>query len=134
MIAMSQRERRGAHRVPVSIYVSQVVGDELHRCFSTSLSMSGLYMERMTGAFGRRSRIVQVEIPLPGENDSLWAKGVVVYDCIDPLFHGTAVRFAAMADGHRRLLLDWLGEQKRSLALGDRRTNIFRAPATLIRH
>jgi hypothetical protein len=51
-----------------------------------------------------------VELPLPDTNDAIWAKGEVVYDNFDSLFHGTAIRFTAMARKHQRLLRDWLRE------------------------
>jgi hypothetical protein len=54
--------------------------------------------------------VVQLEIPLPHTSDSIWAKGEVIYDRVDALFHGTAVRFTGMARCHQRLLREWLRE------------------------
>jgi hypothetical protein len=110
--------------VPVGFYVQQVVDEELHRCFSTNLSATGVFLEIPPGWLRRGSRIVQVELPLPGTSDSLWAKGDVVYDCFDGLFHGSAVHFTGMALGHRRLLQDWLHESNWApkLASGARAT------------
>ena len=128
---MTLRERRQAARIPVGIYVQQVVDDELHRCFTTSLSVDGLYMERLWAPMSRASNVVQLEVPLPETGDSLWAKGVIVYDCIDPLFHGMAVRFELMARKHSRLLREWIKETRRGLndPLGRRATDLFRPPA-----
>ena len=86
-------ERRNCPRVPVSVYLSQHVEGQTHRCFTTDLSSGGLYMERPIGSFVRHSAAVQLEIPLPGDGgEPLWASAEVVYDCFDALFHGTAVR------------------------------------------
>ncbi len=101
-------DRRRASRLPVSFYARQLVDDELHRCFTTNISTTGLYLERVLSPMERRSRIVQVEVPLPGTSDSLWTSGEVVYDRFDTIFHGTAVRFTAMARKHRRILRAWL--------------------------
>jgi hypothetical protein len=110
---MRRNERRDADRIPVGIYLSQIVGDEAHRSFTTDISPTGLYMERICTPLERKTGVVQLEIPLPGISDSLWAKAEIVYDCFDALFHGTAVRFVAMAGLHRRLLEGWLHEMGR---------------------
>jgi hypothetical protein len=98
-------DRRIAPRVPVSVYLSQHVDGETHRCFVTNLSESGLYMERPMGSFLRTSSKVQLEIPLPDRvGESIWACAEIVYDCFDALFHGTAVRFVAMSERDRARL------------------------------
>ena len=107
------RNRRRLPRLPVGFYVDQFVDDAAHRCFTSDLSPSGLYMERVAEPLQRRSAIVQLEIPLPNTGDALWAKAEVVYDRIDALFHGTAVRFTGMARGHQKLLREWLRESDR---------------------
>jgi PilZ domain len=102
--------RRRSERLPVGFYVEQIVGDDPHRCFTSDLSSIGLYMERPFEPLERRCSVVQLEIPLPNTSDSIWAKGEVVYDRFDTLFHGTAVRFTGMARFHQRMLREWLRE------------------------
>jgi hypothetical protein len=110
--------RRRSERMPVGFYVDQIVGDDTHRCFTTDLSALGIFVERVVDEPLRRcSNIVQLEIPLPEAGETLWAKGEVVYDRFDALFHGTAIRFAGMARMHQRLLRDWLWESN----ISDRR-------------
>jgi hypothetical protein len=90
-------ERRRSPRIPVSVYLQQHVEGQTHRCFTSDLSSTGLYMERPIESFVRHSTSVQLEIPLPdGDPDPVWASAEVVYDCFDALFHGTAVRFTAL--------------------------------------
>ena len=131
---MRRNERRDADRVPIGIYLNQVIGEEAHRCFTTDISPTGLYMERVCTPLERKNGVVQLEIPLPGISDSLWAKAEIVYDCFDALFHGTAVRFVAMAGLHRRILEAWLHEMGHSLHVESPvrvgAVNIFR-PAAL---
>ena len=105
--------RRRSERVPVGFYVDQLVADDTHRCFTTDLSSIGLYMERIAAPIERPSSIVQMEIPLPRTGDSIWACGEVIYDRLDSMFHGTAVRFTGMARTHQRLLREWLRESRR---------------------
>jgi len=109
---MTQNRRR-SERLPVGFYVDQIVGEDPHRCFTTDLSAIGLYMERLVEPLQRSSSLVQLEIPLPQTGDSIWAKGEVIYDRFDALFHGTAVRFTGMARFHQRLLREWLRETSR---------------------
>ena len=106
---MTSNRRRSA-RIPVGFYVDQIVREDPHRCFTTDLSSIGLYMERLAAPLERSSSVVQLEIPLPSTSDSIWAKGEVIYDRFDTLFHGTAVRFTGMARQHQRLLREWLRE------------------------
>lgn len=103
-------ERRTYERIPTGFYVHQVIEDDLHRCFITDLSPVGLFMQRPVDPFDRRSNVVQIELPLPGLHDTLWARAEVVYDRIDSLFHGTAVAFTDMAQKHHRQLRGWIDE------------------------
>lgn len=106
--------RRRSARHPVGFYVEQFVNDEPYRCFTTDLSSIGLYMERLVEPMDRASSFVQLEIKLPKASDSIWAAGEVVYDRIDSLFHGTAIRFTGMARAHQRWIREWLRETERS--------------------
>lgn len=101
-------DRRRSERFPVGFFFHQVIDDELHRSFTTDLSTVGLYAERPMVSFTRNSNIVQIELPLPDTSDSIWAKAEVVYDRFGAIFHGTGIRFLAMARPHQRLLRDWL--------------------------
>jgi hypothetical protein len=106
---MTDIDRRKAPRIPVSVYLEQHVEGQSHRCFTSDLSLTGLYMERPISSFVRHSAKVQLEIPLPdGSNEPVWASGEVVYDCFNALFHGTAVRFETMGDGDRQRLSAFL--------------------------
>jgi hypothetical protein len=123
--------RRRSERLPVGFYVDQIVGNDLHRCFTTDLSALGIFVERVAEPMRRSSAIVQLEIPLPDSSDTLWAKGEVVYDRFDSLFHGTAIRFAGMARAHQKLLREWLWDTRttdRNVALPS-----FREPVVVHR-
>jgi hypothetical protein len=104
--------RRRSQRHPVGFYVEQIIDDAAHRCFTSNLSLVGLYMERLAEPLERSTAVVQIEIPLPNTSDALWAKAEVVYDRFDSLFHGTAVRFTAMARQHERWLREWLRDSE----------------------
>jgi hypothetical protein len=105
---MEHHERRRAERLPVGLYVQQIIDGEPHRCFATSMSLTGMYIEHVTTRFARRSRVVQLEIPLTGDAEPIWVGGEVVYDALDRLFVGTAIAFQTMADRDRKRLAAWL--------------------------
>ncbi len=102
----------------MGLYVQQIIDGESHRCFATSLSMTGIYVEHLSTRFVRRSRAVQLEIPLTGDPEPLWVGGEVIYDALDRLFVGTAVRFGQMAARDRDRLERWL--HRGALELRDR--------------
>ena len=108
------KNRRRSERLPVGFYVDQIVGNDLHRCFTTDLSSLGIFVERVAEPLRRSSSVVQLEIPLPEAGETLWAKGEVIYDRFDSLFHGTAIRFAGMARTHQRMLREWLWDTRTS--------------------
>ena len=72
--------RRRSQRQNVGFYLNQIIDDAPLRSFTTDLSAIGLYMERPAGPLDRRSHTIQLEIPLPGAGETLWARGEVVYD------------------------------------------------------
>jgi len=108
---MNQIERRGTPRLPVSVYVQQHVGGQTHTCHASSLSLSGLYMERPLSSFLRQCARFALEISLPdGKAGSVWTNAEVVYDCFDALSHGTGVRFIAMSPRDRARLSAFLAQ------------------------
>lgn len=109
------RDRRRANRIPVSFYVDQIIDESIHRSFTTSLSVTGLFTEAIASPLGRYPTHVQLELPLPGERDTLWARAEIVHEKSGPIFHGTALRFTTMANRHRRWLGEWIQETRRSI-------------------
>jgi hypothetical protein len=105
-------ERRRSERFSVGFYFHQIIDDEPQRCFTTDLSAIGLFAEQPVAPFERNSNIVQIELPLPNTSDSIWAKAEVVYDQFGSLFHGSGIRFVAMARQHQRMLREWLRDSQ----------------------
>lgn len=103
-------ERRSALRVPAEIYLTQYMDDEPTRCFTVNLSTSGIYVNKLIDTIWRRTSIVQVELPIPGD-DTIWAMGSVAYDSFDPYFHSMGVQLVEMARKHRRLLDEFVHDR-----------------------
>ena len=109
-------ERRFGCRVPLEMFLNEYVDDRLHRCLTTNVSESGLYVHKLRALSARRPRPLQLEFELPGTNEIIWARGEVAYEAADPLFHGTGIRLTGIAGLHARLLRDFV-RQKRSAQL-----------------
>jgi hypothetical protein len=95
--------------------MNQYVMDQPFRSLVTSLSSTGLYTRRLILPYDRASRIVTLEIPLPGTTDSVVARGEVAYDAFDPNFHETGIRFADMPKKHRRMVRDYVESRRVSI-------------------
>jgi hypothetical protein len=118
MFAVSS-ERRRKPRLHVGFYAHELVNDEIHRCFTVDLSPTGVRLEHPMGAVARPGSAVQMELPLPGTRDPIWARGELVHESAGSVFHTSAVRFTTMASSHRRALAEWLREMSRSYGLGE---------------
>ena len=116
-------ERREHERVAVGLFVREIVGDTEAPCFTMNVSSEGLLVERPAEIAVRSERLVQVEIPLSGEDSdrqgpgqSVWGLAEVVYAV--PVGDGrnapvrTALRFTAMAERDHRRWCDWLSRQE----------------------
>ncbi|HEY7958394.1 MAG TPA: PilZ domain-containing protein [Polyangia bacterium] len=126
---MQPRNRRDDDRIPAQIFFNQYVRDRLHRAVTTNLSPTGLYVHRVYGArnrpltLGRDDRFVQIELPLPGTSDTIWARGEIRYDDLGldgfvggagaPMVHGTGIQLVDMARGHQKLLREYVIDRKR---------------------
>jgi hypothetical protein len=95
-------------RIPIELPIIQFIDNRPIRSLVSNLSATGLHSCHAVEPMSRSSKVIQVEFPLPGVAEPLWAKAEVVYDTIGPGFHGTGVRFIAIADAHRRLLDEWI--------------------------
>ena len=111
-------ERRGSVRVPLGVYANEAVGEDLLRAFATDVSPAGIYVERVPGAserlLHRWGERVQIEVPLPGLGETIWAAARVIHDRTGGLYHGTALRFTGMAKRHREAVLAYVYDARRA--------------------
>jgi hypothetical protein len=107
-------ERRVAPRVSLELFLNEYVQDRLHRCVTTNLSEAGLHIQKLVTPPRRRPDALQLEFELPGTGETIWARGEVAYEEVDPYFHQTGVRLTGIARLHARLLRDWVLEQRKA--------------------
>lgn len=100
------------------MYATQIVGDEERRCFVTSLSPKGLYLDALSLPWLAEGTPVQIELRLPGEvGEPIWALGEVLRGEIGLLFDEVAVRFTAIAEKDTETLVNWLKRRKNALTV-----------------
>ena len=108
-------ERRLGYRIPLEMFLNEYVRDRLHRCVSTDISESGLYVHKLITPKPRRPDALQLEFELPGTGEVIWARGEVAYEQYDEHFHGTGVRLTGIANLHARMLRDYVREKRKAL-------------------
>ncbi|HZS38072.1 MAG TPA: PilZ domain-containing protein [Polyangia bacterium] len=104
-------------RVPLEVFLTEYVDEQPHRGVTSNISPTGLYVNRVRQPrwFARDHRFVQLELPLPGTSDTIWARGQIRRDELEfpELVHGTGIEIVDIARGHARMLRDWVIEQQR---------------------
>lgn len=126
------RDRRLGYRIPLDLMVTAFVNDRPLRGLVLDLSDSGIRLEVVTGRAPKAGTPVQLEIELPGTDDSLWISGTVQYQRAADLASGLGVRFVAMATPHARALRDFC-VQRRHRQLGTLLARLVRpAPAPVL--
>jgi len=101
-------ERRRDHRLPVEIFLTQYINDRPYRSLATNISMNGIFLNRLIEPVEYRNNLVQLELSLPGANDTLWIAGEVIYHNFDPFFHQTGIKFKEFSSYDKRLLNEWI--------------------------
>lgn len=111
------------------MFLTKYVNDRPFRALTTNVSESGIHLNLVKNAnLARDSSVVALEFELPGTGETIWARGEICYDAIDPYFHGTGVKFTGMARLHARMLRDYCIERRRT-QLGDLLQRIRRPSA-----
>lgn len=113
-------DRRSNRRIPVDLPVTQYVDNRPIASLVSNLSATGLHARHIVEPLARSSRLIQLEFSLPGSSEPLWVKGEVVYDTIGPRYHGTGIRFLAMAPAHERVLTKWILGNKQDMSAARR--------------
>lgn len=116
--------RRLAPRVPLDGLCGVVSRDALRHAALLDLSALGLRLERLFDPT-LASRVVQLEIELPGTDEIVWARGEVTFAHLSPMggHHPdgqprlrcrAGIRIDRVAGHERRLLRDFVIETRRA--------------------
>jgi len=119
----SMDTRRLAPRITVDGLCGVVSRDELRHAALLDLSALGLRIERVFDP-ASASRVVQLEIELPGIDEIVWARGEVTFAHLSPMgrhpdgqprfWCRAGVRIDRITRPERRLLRDYVIETRRA--------------------
>jgi hypothetical protein len=115
---MALSNRRIGARVPLEILITEYVNDRPHRALTSNVSETGVYLNKVLAPLERRSKVIGLELKLPGTSETIWARGEICHDSLDEYFHGQGVRFTGMPKVWARLVRDWCVEKRRSMLGG----------------
>jgi hypothetical protein len=97
-------ERRQDERVPAVFAVKKAIGSNVQLCQAEDITPSGMTMKRPRGTFIVPRTEVNLAFALPGSQEEISARGVVVHDVIEGSFRRTGVRFIAVRPDHQKLI------------------------------
>lgn len=107
------RDRRLGYRIPFSTMLTSFIRDRPVRALAEDLSDTGVRLCAVSARAPAPGTMMAIEIELPGQEETIWAKGEVCYRKGDELASGIGVRFIAMAQMHARQLRDFCIESRR---------------------
>jgi hypothetical protein len=113
-----------APRIPVDGLCGVVANDDLRPAAMLDISTTGLRLERPFDP-KTASRVVQLEIELPGIDELVWARGEVTFAFLSPMGGTTpdgqprlwcraGLRLADVCQRERRMLRDYVFETLRT--------------------
>ncbi len=100
----SPEDRRLAERVPAVFAVKKAIGPNVQLCQAEDITPSGMTMKRPRGTFIVPRTEVDLEFSLPGSQEEISARGVVVHDVVAGSFRRTGVRFIAVRPEHAQMI------------------------------
>jgi len=100
----AQRERREDERVPAVFAVKKALGKNVQLCQAEDITPSGMTMKRPRGTFIIPRTEIDLAFALPGSNEEISTRGMVVHDVVMGSFRRTGVRFIAVRPDHAQLI------------------------------
>jgi hypothetical protein len=97
-------ERRETERVAAVFAVKKAIGPRVQLCQAEDLTPSGMTMKRPRGTFIIPRTEVDLTFALPGSQEEISARGVVLHDVVVGSYRRTGVRFIAVRPEHAQLI------------------------------
>jgi hypothetical protein len=98
------QERRQTARVPAVFAVKKAVGGQVQLCQAEDIAPSGMTIRRPRGSSALPRTEIALAFALPGRNEEISARGLVVSDGVAGPFRRTGVRFIALRPDHAQLI------------------------------
>ena len=104
----SQSNRRTNERVPVSMAVKATMGRRWFLFQASDISPDGLFMAHVLDGSAPPGPKCLLEFSLPGSATVIAARGQVIRRINNGRYELAAVRFAAIAPSHRRMIREYV--------------------------
>jgi len=108
--------RRQAPRLRLALTMNEYVKDDPCPALARDVSEGGLALQKQVGPHQRPVELVNLEIELPGTNETIWATAQPRFDALHRTLQVSGLRFVSMARKHERLIHDYLRERRERLA------------------
>lgn len=105
--------RRRAPRVPCGLFLNEIGDQGIVPCRATNISETGVYLRRLSGGVLLEGELVQLELSLPGESESLWVSGRVVEQIEETLHDAAAIEFVSVTSADRSRLRGYVSRIRR---------------------
>jgi c-di-GMP-binding flagellar brake protein YcgR len=106
-------DRRAALRTPAVFAVKKSFAGHTSLCQAEDIGPSGITIRRPRGSTVPTRAEVALSFSLPGSDEEIAARGVVVNDGAEGSFRRTGVRFIALRPDHERLIAGYCRSQPR---------------------
>jgi len=110
-LSLSPGDRRTAPRFPLRTYMNQYIGDDAFKALALDVSEQGLAIRKPTARI-RHTRVVGLELELPGTGEVIWASAEPRFHSVDARTHFSGLHFVAMARKHEHLIRDYVRERR----------------------
>jgi hypothetical protein len=100
-------DRRSSQRARAVFAVKKLFGGRISLCQAEDIGPLGMTIRRPRGTTVPASAEVSLEFSLPGSEEEIEARGVVVNDGADGGFRRTGVRFVALRPDHQHLIASY---------------------------
>jgi c-di-GMP-binding flagellar brake protein YcgR len=98
------QDRREARRVPAVFAVKKSLAGAIQLCQAEDIALAGITIRRPRGVSVQPRTEIGLEFALPGTDQEIAARGVVVNDSLAGSFRRTGIRFIALRPEHARLI------------------------------
>ena len=109
--------RRQTPRLRLALTMNEYVKDDPCPALARDVSEGGLALQKQqVGPQQHLVELVNLEIELPGTNETIWATAEPRFDALHRSLQVSGLRFVSMARKHERLIHDYLRERRERLA------------------
>ena len=112
LLAPPSSERRVSPRFRINAALNEYVRDRVYRALALDVSENGLAVRKPAGRMIPQTKVVGVEVTLPGTGEIIWASAEPRFYAVGTEFESSGLHFVAMARKHERLIRDYVRERR----------------------